>query len=198
MARRGASCCVLGWRGCSCQAQLHTFDTATFRRGYKITTRVAFTMLHSSSVHVADAQAMVSFSGTSQQQIIPPHLAPQQQQPNSYQGANPVCAQRRIRGFLQFKKCLGSSQCQSYWIAHAAATPWYDIAGTLMVCPTLSERCSHSRGLFALSSSNALRLIHRPLVSTPVYRRDFHVSRCNFTRLTMDSSAVVLQPADRI
>ena len=114
MARRGASCCVLGWRGCSCQAQLHTFDTATFRRGYKITTRVAFTMLHSSSVHVADAQAMVSFSGTSQQQISRCQMPGETLTPNSFQCGNAVCAQRRIRGFLQFKKCLSSSQCESY------------------------------------------------------------------------------------
>lgn len=75
--------------------------------------------------------------------------------------------------------------CRSY------ALLWHDIAGTSMACPTLSERCSHSRDLFALSSSNALRLIHCPLVSTPVYRRNFYVSRRNFTHLTTDPSAVV-------
>lgn len=137
MARRGASCCVLGWRGCSCQAQLHTFDTATFRRGHKITARAALTRLHSSSVHAVDAQAIMSFSGTSQQHISRFRMPGETNSPNSFQCGNAVCAQRRIRGFLQFKKCLGGSQCESYWIAHAAATPWYDIASTSMVCPAL-------------------------------------------------------------
>lgn len=77
----------------------------------QITARDPFTMLHSSSIHAADAQAIMSFSGTSQQHISRCQMPGET---NSLQCGNAVCAQRRSRGFLQFKRCLSSSQCESY------------------------------------------------------------------------------------